>query len=84
MKSCLGLMFVIGIFILVIGGGALIWYLSDTAEFSKNPANPPVAIPVSPREAAPGKPPVAIPVSPRGAAPGNPPVAIPVKPQPGR
>jgi hypothetical protein len=49
MKSCLGLMFVIGIFILVIGGGALIWYLSDTAEFSRDSAKPPVAIPAKPR-----------------------------------
>lgn len=72
MKSCLGLLITLFIFVSVIGGGALIWYLSTTAEFTrtdhaaagsaKKSTAPPVAIPV--REAAPArnKPPVAIPV----------------------
>jgi hypothetical protein len=43
MKSCLGLLFVLLVFTVVVGGGALIWYLSDTAEFSRaNTASPPV------------------------------------------
>lgn len=65
MKSCLALLFVLGIFILVIGGGALLWYLSNTAEFSKAESNPPVAIPVHPRAVGTGRPPVAIPVKPQ-------------------
>jgi hypothetical protein len=42
MKSCLGLLFTLLILIAVIGTGAAIWYLSDTAEFSKKeaPAKP--------------------------------------------
>ena len=35
MKSCLGLFFTLLVFTLVVGGGALIWYLSDTSEFSR-------------------------------------------------
>ncbi len=34
MKSCLGLLFTVLVFAVVIGGGALIWYLSQTTEFS--------------------------------------------------
>lgn len=51
MKSCLGLLATLVLFTLVIGGGALIWYLSHTAEFSRqgqSPATsaaPPKAIP---------------------------------------
>ena len=51
MKSCLGLLAVLTVFIVVIGGGALIWYLSETAEFSRKEAtgvetaSPPRAIP---------------------------------------
>ncbi len=44
MKSCLGLLFVILVFTVVVGGGALIWYLSNSAEFSRKDA-PPKAIP---------------------------------------
>jgi hypothetical protein len=71
MKSCLGLLFALLIFVAVIGGGALIWYLSDTAEFSRPAAStttvpgkndPPVAIPVHPLPPQHGKPPVAKPV----------------------
>ncbi len=36
MKSCLGILLVFFTFVAVIGGGALIWYLSSTAEFSRN------------------------------------------------
>ena len=46
------------VFTLVVGGGALIWYLSDTAEFSRSTDGaPPKAIPVTP-----GNPPKATPV----------------------
>lgn len=51
MKSCLGLLAVLTVFIVVVGGGALIWYLSETAEFSRKDAvgtetaAPPKAIP---------------------------------------
>jgi hypothetical protein len=45
MKSCLGLLFIISVFTLVIGGSALIWYLSDTSDFSRN-GPPPKAVPV--------------------------------------
>ena len=69
MKSCFGLLFVLLVFTVVVGGGALIWYLSDTAEFSRNGATP---------AATSAAPPKAVPV-----IPGRPPVAIPVK-EPGR
>lgn len=36
MKSCLGLIFVLLILIAVVGGGALLWYLSHTTEFSRS------------------------------------------------
>ena len=49
-KSCLGLLFTLLVLTIVVGGGALIWYLSDTVEFSRtgNGANaaPPKARPV--------------------------------------
>lgn len=59
MKSCLGFLLVMLVLIAVFGSGALIWYLSNTAEFSRKgagapptasqargtAANPPVAIP---------------------------------------
>ena len=35
MKSCLGLLFTLIVLIAVIGGGALLWYLSDNTEFSR-------------------------------------------------
>jgi hypothetical protein len=38
MKSCLGIIIAFVIFVAVIGGGALLWYLSDTTEFSRKPA----------------------------------------------
>lgn len=34
MKSCLSLIFVLVIFVAIVGGTALIWYLSRTTEFS--------------------------------------------------
>lgn len=67
MKSCLGLLITLLIFTFVVGGGALIWYLSDTAEFSRSglavavPAPPPKAIPVRPGSPATGRPPLAAP-----------------------
>ena len=49
-KSCLGLLFTLLVFSIVVGGGALIWYLSDTAEFGRTgngaAAAPPKARPV--------------------------------------
>jgi hypothetical protein len=54
MKSCLGLLFALFLFVAVIGGGAMIWYLSSSAEFSRTATTaptknaPPVAIPVRP------------------------------------
>jgi len=35
MKSCFGLLIMLLVLVAVIGGGALLWYLSDTAEFSR-------------------------------------------------
>lgn len=35
MKSCFGLLVTLIILIAVIGTGAAIWYMSDTAEFSR-------------------------------------------------
>ncbi len=66
MKSCLGLLFALLVFVAVIGGGALIWYLSRSSEFSRPAATaaaagknaPPVAIPVRPAAPAPAKKPV--------------------------
>ena len=42
MKSCFGLLLTLLILFAVIGTGAAIWYLSDTAEFTKKeaPAKP--------------------------------------------
>ena len=38
MKSCLGILFVFFTLVAVVGGGAFIWYLSNTAEFSRKTA----------------------------------------------
>lgn len=51
MKSCLGLLLALTFFVAVIGGGALLYYLSTTSEFSRTgPAapqdKPPVPIPL--------------------------------------
>ena len=48
MKSCLGILIVFFSFVAVVGGGALVWYLSSTAEFSRTGVVPavPKAIPV--------------------------------------
>ena len=45
MKSCLGILIVFFTFVAVVGGGALIWYLSRTTEFSRQDAAVPVEIP---------------------------------------
>jgi len=48
MKSCLGMLLILSAFVLVVGGGAAIWYLSDTAEFSrKDKLAPPKAVPAN-------------------------------------
>lgn len=55
MKSCLGLLLTLTVFTLVVGGGALIWYLSHTAEITRKDAPaaatapPPKAVPVRPQ-----------------------------------
>lgn len=38
MKTLLGMLFTLLLFIIIIGGGTFIWYLSHTAEFSQKPA----------------------------------------------
>jgi len=38
MKSCLGLLITLLILIAVVGSGAALWYLSNTAEFSRKEA----------------------------------------------
>jgi len=43
MKSCLGILIVFLTFIAVVGGGALIWYLSNTSEFSRKTPAPQTA-----------------------------------------
>ena len=35
MKSCFGLLIMLLVLVAVIGGGAALWYLSETAEFSR-------------------------------------------------
>ncbi len=35
MKSCLGTLLIASTFLAVVGGSALLWYLSQTAEFSR-------------------------------------------------
>ena len=70
MKSCLGLLFVLLVFTVVVGGGALIWYLSDTAEFSRKSPAPAATSAVPPK---------AVPVLPKGVTGGRPPVAVPVR-----
>jgi hypothetical protein len=35
MKSLLAMLFTVVLFIIVVGGGSFIWYLSHTAEFSQ-------------------------------------------------
>jgi flagellar basal body-associated protein FliL len=48
MKSCLGMLLILSTFVLVVGGGAAIWYLSYSAEFSRKDAVlPPKAAPAS-------------------------------------
>jgi len=43
MKSCLGVLFTLFILLAVLGTGGLLWYLSDTAEFTrKTPAPQPL------------------------------------------
>jgi hypothetical protein len=50
MKSCFGLLVTFLVFTVVVGGGALVWYLSDTAEFSRNgPAPAAKAVTPAPR-----------------------------------
>ncbi len=38
MKSCFGLLIALLVLLAVLGSGAAIWYLSDTAEFSRKEA----------------------------------------------
>jgi hypothetical protein len=43
MKSCLGILIIFFTLVAVLGGGALVWYLSSTAEFSRKGAAPSAA-----------------------------------------
>ncbi len=43
MKSCLGILLVFFTFVAVVGGGAFIWYLSSSSEFSRKNAPAPAA-----------------------------------------
>lgn len=46
MKSCLGILIIFFTFVAFVGGGAGIWYLSKTAEFTRTaPAAPPAPAP---------------------------------------
>ena len=48
MKSCLGMLLILLAFVLVVGGGAAIWYLSDSVEFTrKDKQAPPKAAPAA-------------------------------------
>jgi flagellar basal body-associated protein FliL len=38
MKSFFGMLIVLIVLVAVVGGGALLWYLSDTAEFTRKDA----------------------------------------------
>lgn len=38
MKSCLGMLFTLALLAALVGGIALLWYLSDTLEVSRNDA----------------------------------------------
>ena len=62
MKSCFSLTFIFLVFIVLFAGGGLLWYLSDTAEFTRKdthtsaqPAAPaaPAAAPVTQPPASP-------------------------------
>lgn len=44
MKSCLGILITFTTLVAVLGGGALIWYLSSTAEISRNDSPPTAAV----------------------------------------
>jgi hypothetical protein len=43
MKSCLGMLLALLLLVCVIGGGALLWYLSRTSEFTRKDAAPAAA-----------------------------------------
>ena len=45
MKSCFGILLIFITLVAVLGGGALIYYLSATAEFTRK-ASPPAAVSV--------------------------------------
>ena len=52
MKSCLGILIVFFTFVAVLGGGAFLWYISSTSEFSRTGdagKNPPKATIVAPK-----------------------------------
>lgn len=47
MKSCLGILLVTLVCVAVVGGGALIWYMSGTSEFTRKSPPPPKEKPKS-------------------------------------
>ena len=44
MKSCLGILIIFFTLVAVVGGGAFIWYLSSTSEFSRKAAASPAPV----------------------------------------
>ncbi|MEO5916996.1 MAG: hypothetical protein ABIS50_22395 [Luteolibacter sp.] len=80
MKSCLGILLVFFTFVAVVGGGALIWYLSNTAEFSRKDAAP-AAAPGASSSAIPKAKVAVPPAAPKATlpAPSAPPKAHPVR-----
>ncbi len=52
MKSCIGILIIFLTFVVIVGGGALVWYLSTSADITRKvvvPSLPPKAAPVYPR-----------------------------------
>jgi flagellar basal body-associated protein FliL len=52
MKSCLGILIVFVTLVAVLGGGAFLWYISSTSEFSRTGTDakkPPKATIVAPK-----------------------------------
>ena len=48
MKSCLGLLLVLFLCVVVVGGAAFVFYLSQSAEFSRKDAGAPPAARIVP------------------------------------
>ena len=57
MKSCLGLIGAILLSVIVVGGGGLLWYLSETTEFSRKAQPVAAAAPALTPKPLPARPP---------------------------